>query len=653
MDDRTAVVDALRAAGRALRLAEKALLSSPASSGPPSTAVDQTTAAESPLPPEEAGLEQFILGEATARKLYEETDPSGFSTSVAAQTNLLDFAMDRKVYIVNKGSAGVVRPESTVARTLFERMLKLLAGCKLNSASVFEPFATKPDVKNTSDIVADVDLVLMMYETPGPVEHTLEVAQLQSLVEAARAIPGSVERVVSRLKSAGVRWEPIVNAAVNPVIQLDNVEARWTACIDLHRVASSITQLLSAIDVDQTKTQSPWWVAAQAAAQIPTAVLPMIRGGETYLLMTREDANAVEDWAAQIQGWYEDQPIIIRDINAEEVLGQNLGDSMANQVEVKTSARARRVAAATGKKMSRAEVLEALKAGKSLSTAMLPALGMTMEHFLRFAQLSDAKCEEFVARAIEQLEKNTPKSARLSAAEEYSPVSHKTETDFNKISVSLQKDVERQDSPDAVIKRGLYRLSLRKDNPDLVAVYTKYDQHVGDATVADLKKAGVDLEKAGIKASASKVKSAIEESEDDELAEETQDCNVVGCEGDMECKHCGAEMQPSDATATDPTMASITKPIKAADASRDDGMSVVKNKTFLRKLNRLIKMGLLSATEVHGAVKEALRMAKVSPLVADAAADRVREALFLTEDESGAVEAKTQKPDVSRLAKKK
>jgi len=568
MDDRTAVVDALRAAGRALRLAEKALLSSPTSSGPPSTTVDQTTAAESPLPAEEAGLEQFILGEATARKLYEETDPSGFSTSVAAQTNLLDFAMDRKVYIVNKSSAGVVRPESTVARTLFERMLKLLAGCKLNSASVFEPFATKPDVKNTSDIVADVDLVLMMYETPGPVEHTLEVAQLQSLVEAARAVPGSVERVVSRLKSAGVRWEPIVNAAVNPIIQLDNVEARWTACIDLHRVASSITQLLSAIDVDQTKTQSPWWVAAQAAAQIPTAVLPMIRGGETYLLMTREDANAVEDWAAQIQGWYEDQPIIIRDINAEEVLGQNLGDSMANQVEVKTSARARKVAAATGKKMSRAEVLEALKAGKSLSTAMLPALGMTMEHFLRFAQLSDAKCEEFVARAIEQLEKNTPKT------------------------------------------------------------------------------------------SASKVKSAIEESDDDELAEgedESGHCTECGesytdakQQRDGKCLGCADaeqhEVTKQWAKEASASMASITKPIN---------QSVVKNKQFLRKLNRLIKMGLLSATEIHGAVKEALRMAKVSPLVADAAADRVREALFLTEDESGAVEAKAQKPDVSRLAKKK
>jgi hypothetical protein len=510
--------------------------------------------------PVEEALFQFILNEATKRKSFEETNSTTFGVLVSEQgDNLLKFAVDRKMLSVGPGSNGVIRPEPTTARTKFERLMKVFSQVQLDALSVLTPLTTKPDLKNSSDVNPDSDLVLMRYETTGATDHQLDATTLQALVESARMVPGTLERVASSLKGEGVRWEPMVRNELNTSIQLENVEAKWSAVIDVRRMAELMTDLLSAVQVDPAKTQSPWWPSAQADVGVPNAVLPVIRSGVLYTLMSREDANAVESWAATLPGWFEDQPLIIRDVTTEEVLGQNSEDGMSNNkleaklaeiqklMDKKVSAAAKKpqhavekvgskwrirsmkdgklwpqtydtkqmankglaayhinkktkaaaevtdeqisdlmdeatmagdeaqvvmcqealngndvaraecakaidnakasasaekcedcgeetyngkcpscgcestAVAAAAKKLTKADVLAKLKAGESLSTEMLPALGMTMEHFLRFAQLNDAQADKVLAAIIAKLEAGAKASASAVSATGYDP----------------------------------------------------------------------------------------------------------------------------------------------------------------------------------------------------------------------------------------
>jgi len=51
--------------------------------------------------------------------------------------------------------------------------------------------------------------------------------------------------------------------------------------------------------------------------------------------------------------------------------------------------------------MTKPEALAKLKAGESLSTAMLEPLGISFEAFLRFAQLSTEASARIIARYLE------------------------------------------------------------------------------------------------------------------------------------------------------------------------------------------------------------------------------------------------------------
>ena len=51
------------------------------------------------------------------------------------------------------------------------------------------------------------------------------------------------------------------------------------------------------------------------------------------------------------------------------------------------------------------EALERLKKGRTLYSGDLEVLQLTMEHFLRFGQLSDDRCEAIIDKLIERTEK--------------------------------------------------------------------------------------------------------------------------------------------------------------------------------------------------------------------------------------------------------
>ena len=56
------------------------------------------------------------------------------------------------------------------------------------------------------------------------------------------------------------------------------------------------------------------------------------------------------------------------------------------------------------KLMEKTEVLKLLKETKTISTEMLPVIGMSFEVFLRYAQLSQQAQQKIVLKAIKKLE---------------------------------------------------------------------------------------------------------------------------------------------------------------------------------------------------------------------------------------------------------
>ena len=54
--------------------------------------------------------------------------------------------------------------------------------------------------------------------------------------------------------------------------------------------------------------------------------------------------------------------------------------------------------------MEKTEVLKLLKETKTISTEMLPVIGMSFEVFLRYAQLSQQAQQKIVLKAIKKLE---------------------------------------------------------------------------------------------------------------------------------------------------------------------------------------------------------------------------------------------------------
>lgn len=553
---RTDVIDALRDAAKALRLAEKALVTSPVV---PVAAPSLTAPSVEPVVvsnPTEEALFQYVLSEAQTRKTFEESNSTSFGVLVADQGDeLLKFAVDRRLYKVGPGASGTVRPEPTASRSVFERLLKTMTSCRLEANEALAAFTSKPDLKNWSDVNPEKDLVLMQYETPGPVEHQLDAAKLQVLVESARLAPGSVERAASRLKENHVRWDPIVRDAVNPSIQIENVEARWSAVVDLTRIAQSLTEKLAAIDVDPAKSQSPWWPAAQADAMVPAEALPVVRGGERYLLLQSEAANEIENWASKLPGWFEDQPLIIRDVSTEEVLSQNSGDGMSNNV----------------------------KSSKSI----------------------DAKLAE-----------------------------------LSKLLADVMEDDEApaEDAPACPACGG--------DGTKLGALGAREHFRCRDC--------GIDFSESG-KAEARTVKAEAPPMEQKPPKEKKfcPECagKLARIGGKLVCQSCGydwsgektvEESQMAFASTKKPERPAKKSPVKAAPYEQATPYEP-ENKTYLRKVNRIIKMGLLSSDEITGAVVEALRLAKVSPRLAGAVAHKVKDALFEAQSDVVDVTARTKK----------
>ena len=81
------------------------------------------------------------------------------------------------------------------------------------------------------------------------------------------------------------------------------------------------------IVVERTEASPEWWAAATAARDVPTAILPLIRGGgatkEQKVLCQSSLADGIETWAAALPGWYgtEDgaNPLVLRNASKEDL----------------------------------------------------------------------------------------------------------------------------------------------------------------------------------------------------------------------------------------------------------------------------------------------------------------------------------------------
>ena len=60
--------------------------------------------------------------------------------------------------------------------------------------------------------------------------------------------------------------------------------------------------------------------------------------------------------------------------------------------------------------MTKVQAITRLKKTRQLSTGMLKPFGISFESFLRFAQLSDERCEQLIDQLIAKLEEPCPSS---------------------------------------------------------------------------------------------------------------------------------------------------------------------------------------------------------------------------------------------------
>ena len=336
---RADIATALRAAARTLRAKGEALPAVPAVpevEAPEAEAPEVAEAPAEPEPPEaapvssqqETALANFIRESAAGLKQNEEQDPASFMGLVEAKkADLLRFATTKQMYQEGPKGSGATALDPTPATQTFERLLRVMTETGIDKVALLQPFIDALIPKNWGDVNVDDDLVLVRYETPGPVTGHLDRALLEPLVEAARAAPGSIDRAAVVLKDEHIAWEPtdVKTGTVNCAIVLDNVDAKWCAVTPTDFLLSTVVDYLSVLEVNSENTQQGWWDAARIAHALPAQLLPIIRGKDKKVIFLRSDADQVEEWAAALPGWSSEgdlssTPLIVRDAVSNDIL---------------------------------------------------------------------------------------------------------------------------------------------------------------------------------------------------------------------------------------------------------------------------------------------------------------------------------------------
>lgn len=331
MDGRTLdeVVKALRSAVRALRAAEKALLHSPRDEAAPVR--DSEIANEPPAPqvdPAEKALMDYLSAAAEHAKLFEEQDPQSFRAQFEPmKRDLHEAVLKGDMYQVGPAGAGMISFDNTPGTTLYEQCLRAMRANKLHAGDLVAPYVEQPQIKNWGDVDSDCDLVFMRYETPGTVTAHLNEGKLNQLMEAARRVPGAVDRCRSALTAQGVVWE-VSDPRTGKLaceMQVSGVEGKWAACLDANQVLADVVGRLAVVEVDYDNNQEGWWDAARIDRSLPQQLLPIIRGKEKSIICHRSEIDKIEDWAATMPGWYEGTeehptPLVIRDAVTDDIL---------------------------------------------------------------------------------------------------------------------------------------------------------------------------------------------------------------------------------------------------------------------------------------------------------------------------------------------
>ena len=322
MDQRTRneIQDALRSADRALRLAEEALLREP---------IDdvQDSRIQNTVAPAEKALSDFLFAAAEEAKVFEEQDPQSFRTHVEPmRADLLRFVLVKQMYQSSPRGSGTVQLDTTDATQTYEKCLQVCTETGINQTELMTPFVERAGFKNWGDVDVTTDLVLMRYETSTAVEAHLDVGQLQGLMRAARKTAGAVDRVQAALREAGVQWNVADDAGnLADTLGVSGVKGQWVVCIPVLEVADTVIGLLAVVEVDYDSEQEGWWDAARLDHNLPSVLLPIIRGKERRVVCQRVEVENLEDWAAKLPGWSGETdthptPLVVREAQADDIL---------------------------------------------------------------------------------------------------------------------------------------------------------------------------------------------------------------------------------------------------------------------------------------------------------------------------------------------
>lgn len=325
--ERDDVLETLRSAQRALRSAEKALVRlSTDDVAPRNRNADRpdTVAAA----PAERALREFLFAAAAQAKQFEESDPQSFRARVITRLEeLLRFLLSKQMIQETRKGSGTIQLDPTTATQTYERCLKACTENNLSQTDIMRAFVAQYEAKNWGDVDVETDLVFMRYETPGPITAHLNPSDLRKLVEAARKVPGAVDRCASSLRESGVLWEVSdeKSGTLADTMVVSGVQGQWAACVNTTAIVRHVVSLLSVVEVDYNSQQQGWWDDARIAHDLPNQLLPIIRNKDPMIVCHRTDIAGIEDWAASIPGWYEGSddaptPLIFRDAVIDDIL---------------------------------------------------------------------------------------------------------------------------------------------------------------------------------------------------------------------------------------------------------------------------------------------------------------------------------------------
>jgi hypothetical protein len=323
MDERkqAEVVNALRNARIALQKAEQAILNTSEPAAPGGAAAP----AQQSAPPGESALLNLLLTAAAQRKQYEEQDEASFAVHLdELHEDLLPIVLKHSQLEVFPGSMSVKPQETVPALDIFNKILKCATETNIKAADLFGPHLKEPELKTWSDFDPTQDLLVVKYKTPAPVKHLVDAAALGAAVEAAKVDAGSVDRVVSALRVQHVEWVPFDKGALNNVITITDVDARWMAVVNLVAVGNELADQLSMLSAAPAPRRDAWWSAAMAAKDVPQCALEVVRGRRHSAYIKRDEVKQVSDWATKLPGWSDasTQPLVIRDVDLNDILAK-------------------------------------------------------------------------------------------------------------------------------------------------------------------------------------------------------------------------------------------------------------------------------------------------------------------------------------------